>query len=74
MPKTKAPAVIEPAFTVVEQRWGTFTSVDSDGNQLVTSLSEQGCREATDFYLKGKQEGEFTGPETAYDGLVTGKL
>lgn len=74
MTKTKAPAVIEPAFTIVAQRWGTFTSVDPDGNQLVTSLSEQGCKEATDFYLKGKQEGEFTGPETTYDGLVTGKL
>jgi hypothetical protein len=74
MPKTKAPAVIEPAFTVVKQRWGTFTSVDSDGNKLVTSMTEEGCVEATHFYLKGKQEGEFTGPETAYDGSVAGKL
>jgi hypothetical protein len=72
MKKTKA--VIEPAFTVVKQRWGTFTSVDAEGNKLVTSLSEQGCREATDFYLKGKQEGEFTGPQTTYDGSVAGKL
>ena len=74
MPKKKMPAVIEPAFTVVKQRWGTFTSVDAEGKKLVTSLSEQGCREATDFYLKAKQEGEFTGPETTYDGLVAGKL
>jgi hypothetical protein len=72
MKKTKA--VIEPAFTVVKQRWGTFTSVDSDGNKLVTSMTEEGCVEATHFYLKGKQEGEFTGPGTAYDGEVGGKL
>lgn len=66
--------MIEPAFTVVKQRWGTFTSVDSDGNKLVTSMTEEGCVEATHFYLKGKQEGEFTGPGTAYDGEVGGKL
>jgi hypothetical protein len=72
MKKTKA--AIEPAFEIVKQRWGTFTSVDAEGNKLVTSLSEQGCREATDFYLKGKQEGEFTGPQTTYDGSVAGKL
>ena len=74
MPKKKAPAVIEPAFKVVKQRWGTFTSVDPDGNKLVTSMTEEGCVEATHFYLKGKQEGEFTGPGTAYDGEVGGKL
>ena len=74
MPKTKAPAVIEPAFTVIKQRWGTFTSVDPDGNKLVTSMTEEGCVEATHFYLKGKQEGEFTGPEATYDGVVGGKL
>lgn len=74
MTKKKAPAVIEPAFTVVKQRWGTFTSVDADGKKIVTSLSEQGCVEATHFYLKGKQDGSFTGPETTYDGVVDGKL
>ena len=74
MPKTKAPAVIEPVFTVVKQRWGTFTSVDSDGNKLVTSMTEDQCVAATHFYLKGKQEGEFTNPEATYDGSVAGKL
>lgn len=59
MPKKKAPAVIEPAFTVVKQRWGTFTSVDADGKKIVTSMTEEGCVEATDFYLKGKQEGRL---------------
>ena len=74
MPKTKAPAVIEPAFTVVKQRWGTFTSVDPEGNKLVTSMTEDQCVAATHFYLKGKQEGEFTIPEAIYDGSVAGKL
>ena len=72
MKKTKA--VIEPAFEIVKQRWGTFTSVDSDGNKLVTSMTEEGCVEATHFYLKGKQEAKFTGPGIAYDGSVAGKL
>ena len=71
---TKTKTKIEPAFTVVKQRWGTFTSIDSDGNKLVTSMTEDQCVAATHFYLKGKQEGEFTGPETAYDGEVGGKL
>ena len=74
MPKTKTPAVIEPAFEVVKQRWGTFTSFDPDGNKLVTSMTEDQCVAATHFYLKGRQEGEFTGSETAYDGEVGGKL
>jgi hypothetical protein len=72
MKKTKA--VIEPAFTVVKQRWGTFTSVDSDGNKLVTSMTEEGCVEATHFYLKGKQDKSFTGPEVTYTSVVEGKL
>ena len=74
MPKTKAPAVIEPAFTVVKQPWGTFTSIDSDGNKLVTSMTEDQCVAATHFYLKGRQEGEFTGPEATYTSVVEGKL
>ena len=74
MPKTKAPAVIEPAFEVIRQRWGTFTSVDPEGNKLVTSMTEDQCVAATHFYLKGRQEGEFTGPEVTYDGEVGGKL
>ena len=74
MPKKTAPAVIEPAFEVIRQRWGTFTSVDPEGNKLVTSMTEEGCVEATHFYLKGKQEGEFTGPETTYTSVVEGKL
>ena len=74
MPKTKAPAVIEPAFEIVKQRWGTFTSVDAEGNKLVTSMTEESCVEATHFYLKSKQEAKFTGPGITYDGSVAGKL
>ena len=72
MPKTKAPAVIEPEFEIVRQRWGTFTSVDSDGNKLVTSLTEDQCVAATHFYLKGKQEG-FADAK-AHESEVGGKL
>lgn len=74
MTKKKAPAVIEPAFTVVKQRWGTFTSVDAEGNKLVTSLSEDQCVEATHFYLKAKQDKSFTESEVTYTSVVEGKL
>ena len=74
MPKKKAPTVIEPAFEVIRQRWGTFTSVDPDGNKLVTSMTEDQCVEATHFYLKGRQDEGFTIPEATYTSVVEGKL
>ena len=73
MPKKKAPAVIEPAFEVIRQRWGTFTSVDPEGNKLVTSMTEDHCVAATHYYLKAKQDG-LTEGATKYEGTVGGKL
>lgn len=64
--------LIDNAFYLKQQRWGTWDSYDKDDKPLVTSLTEQLCIEATRFYLKGKQEGfsEFK----SYEGQVSGKL
>ena len=67
------PVVYDEAFTVKTQRWGTFVSHDLDGKALVTSLSKEGCINATRWYLKGRQEG-FMEVTTQYEGTVTGKL
>jgi hypothetical protein len=67
------PVVYDEAFTVKEQRWGTFDSYDLEGKPLVTSLTKEACISATRWYLKGRQEG-FTEVITQYDGTVGGKL
>ena len=64
--------LIDEAFYVKEQRWGTWVSYGKDQKGLVTSLTREQCIKATRFYLKGRQEGW---PETkTYDGQVGGKL
>jgi len=64
--------LIDGAFYVKQQRWGTWVSYDKDGKGLVTSLTEDQCISATRFYLKGRQEGF---PESkSYEGEVGGKL
>ena len=63
----------DDAFWVKKQRWGTFISVGSDDLEIITSLTEEMCIEATRSYLKQKQEG-FTDNSPAYDGTVGGKL
>ena len=64
--------LIDDAFYVFQQKWGTWDSTDKEGNGLVTSLTEESCISATRFLLKGRQEG-FTESKT-YDGNVGGKL
>jgi hypothetical protein len=64
--------LIDDAFYVKQQRWGTWDSYDKDDKPLVTSLTEQLCVEATRFYLKGKQEGFYE--SKSYEGQVSGKL
>ena len=65
--------LIDGCFRVNAQPWGTYISVNAEGDKLVTSMSEEGCIEATRCYLKWRQEG-FTDKETTYDGEVGGKL
>lgn len=60
-----------PSFTVQRQPWGTYTSVDEAGNKLLTSLTEELCRNATEWYLSNKGGSE---DEVPYDSVVKGKL
>ena len=64
--------LIDEAFYLKQQRWGTWDSYDKDDKPLVTSLTKDICIEATRFYLKGRQEG-FS-ESKVYDGQVGGKL
>ncbi len=61
------------AFNVDSKKWGTFTSYDTEGRALVTSLTEENCVEATRCFLKWQQEG-FTEKVSTYDSVVGGKL
>jgi len=63
---------LDGCFRAEEKRWGTWSSYDKDGKELITSLTKEQCILATRFYLKGKQEG-FEETET-YDSVVGGKL
>ena len=65
--------LIDGAFTVDKQRWGTWQSYDTEGNKVITALTEDACIHATRWYLKAKQDG-FTDEATTYDGTVGGKL
>ncbi len=64
--------LIDDAFYIKQQRWGTWDSYDKDDKPLITSLTEQSCIEATRFYLKGRQEG-FSETKS-YESKVGGKL
>lgn len=64
---------IDDSFRLEKSRWGTWSSLDKEGNHLVASLTEEICIAATRFYLKGKQEG-FPDDAIRYDGVVQGKL
>jgi hypothetical protein len=46
----------DDAFWVRKERFGTFVSVAKDGTELITSLHESLCIDATRFYLRFKQE------------------
>ena len=65
---------IDGAFTVDKARWGTWRSFDSEGEPIITSLTEQECIAATRWYLKAKQDDLFTSGGKTYDGVVGGKL
>ena len=65
--------LIDDAFYVKQQRWGTWDSYDKDDNPLVTSFTEEQCISATRFILKGRQEG-FSEPAKVHEGTVGGKL
>ena len=66
--------IIDGCFYVCEKRWQTWDSYDLEsGKCIITSLTKEGCINATRFYLKAKQEGNFE-EEKTYSGEVGGKL
>lgn len=64
---------IDDCFRVEEKKWGTWSSYDKEGKELITSLQKELCISATRWYLKNKQEG-FVENEVKYEGVVGGKL
>ena len=65
--------VHDDAFWVKRQDWGTYVSVGADDREIITSLYEEICIEATRGYLKLRQDG-FTDDAPTYTGRVDGKL
>ncbi len=64
---------IDDCFRVEEKKWGTWSSYDKEGKELITSLQKELCISATRWYLKEKQEG-FVENQVKYEGVVGGKL
>lgn len=64
---------IDDCFRVEEKKWGTWTSYDKEGKELITSLQKELCISATRWYLKNRQEG-FVENVVKYEGVVGGKL
>jgi hypothetical protein len=67
--------LIDDAFYVKRQKWGTWDSFDKENKCIVTSLTEESCIAATRAYLKWKQEGTLNQKtEKTYEATVGGKL
>ncbi len=72
--KPEETPVIDDAFWIKRQRWGTFVSVDAHGKEHITSLTEEQCITATRWYLKSLQEGWDNDNVVVHEGTVGGKL
>lgn len=66
--------LIDDSFYVEKKRWGTWSSYEKDGKEIITSLTEENCVRATRFYLKLKQEDRLNEIGVTYEGTVGGKL
>jgi hypothetical protein len=64
---------IDDCFRVEEKKWGTWSSYNKEGKELITSLQKELCISATRWYLKEQQEG-FVENQVKYEGVVGGKL
>lgn len=66
---------IDDAFRVYKTRFGVWHSATKDDKQIITSLTEKECVNATRFYLKGKQDGwGEQNSRVMNEGIVGGKL
>tara|TARA_R110000868_G_scaffold204244_1_gene452297 strand:+ start:1453 stop:1662 length:210 start_codon:yes stop_codon:yes gene_type:complete len=64
--------LVDDCFYVEKARWGVYHSYNKEEKRLITSLTEEGCINATRYYMKGLQEG-FMEVKT-HQGTVDGKL
>ena len=66
--------MIDDAFFVRKQKWGTWVSYDLGEKPLITSYDEESCVAATRWYLKGLQDQWANDNSVKYEGSVGGKL
>ena len=64
--------LIDDCFYIEKARWDVYHSFDNEQKRIITSLTEEGCINATRYYMKGIQEG-FDQVNT-HQGSVDGKL
>ena len=60
-------------YEIKRQRWGTYISYTTEGKELVTSMEESHCRQATEQLLYWMEHG-FPETETTHESTVGGKL
>ena len=64
-----------PKYNIVKNRFGTYTSVTTDGERMVTGLTEEGVKYCTDMIhipvMLGTFEGTTSKPRSS---VVGGKL
>ncbi len=64
-----------PEYTIVKNRFGTFTSVTTDGERMVTGLTEEGVKYCTDMIHIPVMLGTFDGTTSEpRSSVVLGKL
>ena len=62
-------------FTIEKSRFGLYTSVDSDGNRMVTGLTPEAVDFCTRHIHLPVRDGTFDGyTSEARSGVVAGKL
>ena len=64
--------LIDDCFYIEKARWGVYHSYNKEEKRLITSLTEEGCINATRYYMKGLQEGFME--VITHQGSVDGKL
>ena len=64
--------LIDDCFYIEKARWDVYHSYNKEQKRIITSLTEEGCINATRYYMKGIQEG-FEEVKT-HQGSVDGKL
>jgi hypothetical protein len=65
---------IDDCFRIEQKRFGTFVSYNREEKQLVTSLTQEQCVNATRYYLKLQQENLLNNVGVAYTSTIDGKL